>query len=110
MPWPQIIASSQSPTYALSASGVAVGDDRDPAVQDARALVGLAQTRRSDGSTETRGACAAIYRIARRGRYGQKLNEWLARTATRKRWLGDDGNAWRLVGCARNFNAAYHSL
>ena len=93
-----------------AASGVAVGDDRDSAVQDARALVGLAQTRRSDGSTETRGACAAIYRIAWRVRYGQKLNERLARTATRKRWLGDDGNAWRLVGCARNFNAAYHSL
>ena len=28
-----------------AASGEAVGDDRDPAVQDARALVGLAQTR-----------------------------------------------------------------
>ena len=48
--------------------------------------------------------------MAWRARHERALHAWLARTGTRRRWLAAGGHAWRLVGRARSFNAAYHML
>ena len=86
------------------------GDGRDRAVSDSLAFLRCEAERATEGSANTRGAGAAIYRVAWRVRHERALHAWLDRTAGRKRWLADDGHAWRLVGRAPSFNAAYHVL
>ena len=92
------------------AAGAAAGDRRDQATRDARLMMDLVHARAATGSADTSGAGAAIYRLAWRARHEQALHRWLVHTAARRRWLRDDGQAWRLIGRARYFNAAYHTL
>ena len=93
-----------------AAAGEAGGDHRDPHVQDAVALLGLAIARSSSGLAETRGVGAAVYRRAWRLRFERPLQDWLVRTAARRRWFDGSCGAWRIVEHGRSLNAAYHAL